>query len=49
MQAAAQQARKIVLDPFCFKQFDAAKASSTFINMDKDAFAAKVNEFYLQV
>jgi Protein of unknown function (DUF3228) len=39
---------KIVLDPFCHKQFDPA-AGSLFINFDKEAFAERVNEFYLNV
>lgn len=39
---------KIVLDPFCFKQFDPA-AGSLFLNFDKQAFAERVNEFYLSV
>lgn len=39
---------KIVLDPFAFKQFDAA-AGSLFINYDKQAFAEKINDFYLEV
>ena len=43
------QARKIVMDPFCFKQFDSAKIGSVMINMDKEEFAARINEFYLQV
>lgn len=37
---------KIVLDPFCFKQFEAA-AGSLFINFDKAEFTEKVNDFYL--
>lgn len=37
---------KIVLDPFCFKQFDPA-AGSLYINFDKQQFAERVNEFYL--
>ncbi len=39
---------KIVLDPFAFKQFEAA-AGSLFINYDKQAFAEKINDFYLSV
>ena len=46
VQAAA---KKIVMDPFCFKQFDTSRVGSVIINMDKDAFTAKINEFYLQV
>ena len=41
-----QSAQKIVLDPFCLKQWD-PKAGSLFINYDKDAFTAKVNQYYL--
>ena len=40
--------RKIVMDPFCFKQFDPARVGSVIINFDKDAFAEKINELYLQ-
>ena len=40
------KAIKIVLDPFCFKQFDPA-AGSLFINFDKAGFAERVNDFYL--
>ncbi|TNV72171.1 hypothetical protein FGO68_gene13991 [Halteria grandinella] len=39
---------KIVIDPFCFKQFEAA-AGSLFINFDKQAFADRINDFYLAV
>jgi len=39
---------KIVLDPFCFKQFEPA-AGSLFINFDKDAFTERVNDYYLKV
>lgn len=39
---------KIVLDPFCFKQFDPA-AGSLFINYDRAEFTEKVNNHYLQV
>ena len=38
-----------MLDPFCLKQFDAAKVGSVFINFDKDELTARVNDFYLQV
>jgi hypothetical protein len=37
-----------VIDPFCFKQFEAT-AGSLFINFDKNAFAERVNDYYLQV
>ena len=39
---------KIVMDPFCFKQFDPSSGSA-FINYDKDEFNTKVNDFYLAV
>ena len=35
--------RKIVMDPFCFKQFDPARVGSILINMEKDAFTERVN------
>lgn len=41
-----KQSLKIVLEPFCYKQFDPA-AGSLFINYEKQAFAEKINEFYL--
>ena len=43
-----KQSLKIVLEPFCFKQFDPA-AGSLFINFDKQQFAERVNDFYLKV
>ena len=36
---------KILLDPFCFKQFEKA-AGSNFIDLDRLEFTSKVNEFY---
>lgn len=36
---------KILLDPFCFKQFEKA-AGSNFIDLDKLEFTARVNDFY---
>ena len=39
---------KIILEPFCFKQFDPA-AGSLYINYDKEEFTTKVNDFYLEV
>lgn len=39
--------QKIVLDPFCLRQFDKTK-TSVFINYDKDSFTEKVNSFYLE-
>jgi len=38
---------KIVIDPFCYEQFDKSKTHLT-INIDKDDFEEKVNEFYLK-
>ena len=43
-----KKALKIVLDPFCFKQFDPA-AGSLFINFNKQEFTDRVNDFYLDV
>lgn len=43
-----KSAIKIVLEPFCFKQFEPS-AGSLYLNYDKEAFATKVNEFYLKV
>ena len=37
---------KILLDPFCFKQFEKV-AGSNFIDMEKLEFADRVNEFYV--
>jgi hypothetical protein len=37
---------KIVLDPFCYRQFDKTK-SNIFINYDMKAFADKINDYYL--
>lgn len=45
-----KQSLKIVLDPFCYRQFEsAAVAGSMFINFDKHEFTERVNEFYLKV
>jgi hypothetical protein len=38
--------KKIVLDPFCFRQFDKTK-SKFFINYDQTAFVDKINSFYI--
>jgi hypothetical protein len=43
-----KRATKIVLDPFCFKQFDPA-AGSLYVNFDKVQFTEKINEFYHDV
>lgn len=39
--------QKIVLDPFCYRQFDKTK-TNLFINYDMQDFAQKVNNFYLE-
>ena len=41
--------RKIVLDPFCFKEFEAAAGAAPAIPVDKDEFTERINEFYLAV
>ena len=38
--------KKIVMDPFCYRQFD-EKAFSR-INFDMEEFASNINEFYLK-
>jgi len=43
------QARKIVMDPFCLKQFDPSKVGAILINFDVAAFTERINELYLQV
>lgn len=40
-----KKAVKIVVDPFCFKQFD-PKAGSLYIDLDKELFGEKINDFY---
>ena len=42
-----QKATKIVMDPFCFKQFE-KQAGSLFIDMTIEEFTARVNDFYLE-
>ena len=37
---------KILLDPFCFKQFEKT-AGSNFIDMEKLDFASRINDFYI--
>ena len=37
---------KFLLDDFCARQFDKAKAGLSFLNYDKDAFALKIQEAY---
>ncbi|CDW75910.1 UNKNOWN [Stylonychia lemnae] len=39
---------KIVLDPFCYRQFEAS-AGRLFINYDREAFNEVINEHYLKV
>ena len=41
--------KKIVMDPFCYKQFDTAKAGSVLISTPMDQFTDKINDFYLSV
>jgi hypothetical protein len=41
-----KKVQKIVLDPFCYKQFDKTK-TNLFINFDKDEFTDKINNYYL--
>jgi len=43
---AAQRLQKIVMDPFCIRQFDKTKAYSC-VNYDPQEFAEIINEFYL--
>lgn len=40
--------QKIVLDPFCFKQFEAS-AGAARIDFDQDEFTQRANDFYLAV
>ena len=41
--------RKIVLDPFAFKEFEAAAGGTPSLPIDKEEFTTRVNEFYLAV
>ena len=41
--------RKIVLDPFAFKEFEAIAGAAANIPFDKDEFTTLVNSFYLDV
>ena len=43
-----KRATKIVMDPFCFKQFD-LQAGSLFINFDRQALTERINEHYHDV
>jgi hypothetical protein len=38
--------KKIVLDPFCYRQFDKTK-SKVYIDFDRELFADKINEIYI--
>nr|CCA21935.1 conserved hypothetical protein [Albugo laibachii Nc14]CCA24785.1 conserved hypothetical protein [Albugo laibachii Nc14] len=38
----------LVLDPFCFRQFDDAKYNGTRINYDKNEFEKRINEIYVK-
>lgn len=46
MKSAQKKIQKIVMDPFCIRQFDKLKAYSC-INYDPYEFANVINEFYL--
>ena len=37
---------KFVLEDFCMRQFDKSKAGLSFIDFDKQAFTAKIQEAY---
>lgn len=39
--------KKIVLDPFCFKQFDKSK-TNLFINYNMEDFTEKINSYYIE-
>ena len=41
--------RKIVLDPFCFREFEAIAGAAPNLPIDREEFTTKVNEFYLAV
>jgi hypothetical protein len=47
MKTFSNTLKKIVMDPFCFKQFDKAK-TNLFIDYDMYEFADKVNQYYLE-
>ena len=49
MMKSSTSALKIVMDPFCYKQFDAVAARSSYINFDRDEFTQRVNDYYLEV
>jgi hypothetical protein len=38
--------KKIVLDPFCYRQWDITKTNN-IINYDKEEFASRINQYYL--
>jgi hypothetical protein len=48
MDSSSKSSLKIVLDPFCFRQFEAS-AGAARLDYDKDEFTQRVNDFYLQV
>lgn len=41
-----RSAFKVVVDPFCFRQFDPTNKTSSFIDVPKEEFERKVNEIY---
>ena len=41
--------RKIVLDPFCFREFEAKAGFTPSLPIDKDEFTEKVNSHYIQL
>ena len=41
--------RKIVLDPFCFREFEAKAGQTPSLPIDKDEFTERINDFYLKV
>lgn len=43
----ANKIKKIVLDPFCYKQFDKTK-TNLVINYNQEEFADKINSYYLE-
>jgi hypothetical protein len=40
------QALKVVIDPFCFRQFDPANKTSVNIQCSMEEFQKRVNEIY---
>jgi len=37
---------KLVIDPFCHRQFDKENKSSSYIDYPREEFEAKINELY---